>query len=165
MTLFEDLFGREVATEEVPLVLDRAAHTAATRQLEQAQQALVLARDHGEQDLAAERAAVAAAREALAAVPVRRVTVHALSAKRWNELVGQHPPADGAKPGAMWNPATFRPAALAECVDPGEGDLLTTAQWATLEESGKVTDGELNTLFFAAVALNASAPTADVGKG
>jgi hypothetical protein len=165
-SLFEDLLGRPVATEEVPIVLDRAAHAAATRAVDAASRALVAARERGEDDLAAEYAALTRAEHALAEVPVRRITVKALPPKRWNELRNLHPPADDAKPGALWNPDTFRPALLAESVVPPEGEPApTAAQWQQLAESGSISDGEINELFFKAIELNGSAPQVSLGKG
>lgn len=165
MGLLEDLLGRPIPTRDVRLVLDHTAHTAAVRQLDAASQALALAEARGELDLAAERAALQAAEEALAAVPTRTITLAALSPLRWNELLREHPPPDGDKT-RIFDAATLRPAMLAESVIPADGEQrLTVAQWQQIEASGRVTNGELDLLFAAALDLNGSAPQLSVGKG
>jgi hypothetical protein len=164
MSLFEDLLGRPPATEEVPIVLDRAAHTAAQQRLDAAAQALQLAVERGEFDTAAERAEVQAARAALAEVPRRMVTVQALIPARWQELVDEHPAPAGSDD--MWDVKSFRPAVLAECVVPPDDEpRISVAQWRQIEVTQALSAGELNALFVAAVNLNASVPRVSLGKG
>lgn len=167
MSLREDLFGRPVATVQVPIVLDRAAHDVAACRLEEAERALASAEARGSWDLDAERAELAAARAELAAVPVRAVPLRALPPPAWEALIESHPPSEEQRAkGAIWDPKTFRYALIAASVATPDGEEpLTEDEWRQLAKGGQVTDGELNELFEAAISLNGRAPRVSTGKG
>lgn len=90
-----------------------------------------------------DRADVAEARaeverlEAAAVDACHAFTVRSVGWRRWRELCEAHPPSEG---GARWDPATFVPAVLLECVDQFTSgaevaqalDMLSTAQVAQL---------------------------------
>ncbi|MFC5996952.1 hypothetical protein ACFQE5_22330 [Pseudonocardia hispaniensis] len=167
MSLREDLFGRPVATAQVPIVLDRAAHDVAARRVEEAARALAAEQARGSFDLDAERAELAEAEAALAAVPVRVVPLRALPPEAWEELIESHPPSEEQRAkGAIWDPKTFRYALLAASVDTPDGEQpLSEGEWRQLAAARHVTDGELNELFDAAISLNGRAPRVSTGKG
>lgn len=167
MGLADRLRSRKLPTEVVRLPIDPAEYAAAERELEAATLELEEARARGSVDLTELRARVDSARARLDACDCEEVTLRALPPAEWETLVNLHPPTEAQRAaGAQWNVATLRPALLAASVVPAEGDEpLTEADWEQLSKESVLAAGELTALFNAAVALNARAPSSDVGKG
>lgn len=94
-----------------------------------------------EQRVAAARSAVDACHETL--------TIVALAPDDWEALVAAHPPTEQQKD-AWWNPATFIPALLAECV----ASDVTAADWADYTTKGPMSLGEVTSLVNAALDVN-----------
>jgi hypothetical protein len=162
VSLRERLRARQPPTVTVVLAGDRAAYEAAERELNEAQRALLGEQGRGSFDVAAERARVEVAQSVLDELPVERVMLRALSPSDWEALVEAHPPPD-PKSGAAWNVATFRSALLAASVVVPDGE--EPPDWDELTREGHLTAAELNTLFDAAIGLNARAPLVSTGKG
>jgi hypothetical protein len=167
MGLHDRLRARPLPTETVRIPVDPEAAATAERDLDAAAWALEEARTRGSADLAELRARAAATRAAVDGLQYESVTLRGLPPAEWEALIDQHPPPeDGARPGAQWNPATFRPALLAACVVPADGeDPPSASDWEQIAKDGSLSAGELNTLFSAAVALNLRTPASAVGKG
>lgn len=167
MSLRDQLRGRSLPTEVVRLPRDPAAWTRAERALGAAQWALDEARASGGRDTAALRARVADAQAALDALPCVEITLRTLPPPEWEALVELHPATEEQQAtGARWNPTTFRPALLAACVVPPDGeDALTAEDWAQVVKDGQLAAGEYNALCNAAVQLNLRAPASAVGNG
>jgi hypothetical protein len=167
MGLGDRLRARTPPTETVRLPHDPAQYAQAERDLEAARWALEDAWARGYTDLSALRERVDTAQAALDGCGCEVVTLRALSPSEWEALVDLHPAAEGQdKAGAMWHTATFRPALLASCVVPADGEEpLSEADWDVLAKDGALAPGELNTLFNAAVNINLRVPSAAAGKG
>jgi hypothetical protein len=161
------LAGRELPTVTVPVPTDASAYAAAERELAAAAQALLTAHQSGETDLEAERAAYGRAAAALDEVPTRRLTLRALPADVWDELVEAHPPTDEERAkGASWAVKTFRPVLIAASVQAEAGEEpLSAEEWTDAVSAGHLTLGELNRLFDEAISLNGRAPRVSTGKG
>jgi hypothetical protein len=166
MSIRDQLRGRSLPTETVRLPLDPAAWTRCERALMTATWALDEARATGGRDTASLRAKVAAAQTALGEVPVLEVTVRTLPPPEWEALVELHPATeDQQSQGMRWNPATFRPAVLAACVVPTDGeDPLSADEWDHIAKAGQLATGEYNALVNAAVELNLRTPASAVGN-
>jgi hypothetical protein len=167
MSLRDQLRGRALPTEVVRLPMDPAAWTRAERARGEAQWALDEARGSGGRDTSGLRARVAAAQEQLDGLPCLEVTLRTLPPPEWEALVELHPATgDQQERGMQWNPATFRPALLAACVVPADGDEpLSAEDWSQVVKDGELGAGEYNTLINTAVALNLRAPASAVGNG
>lgn len=98
---------------------------------------------------------------------VATLNVHVISAARYEELVGDHPPTEQQRGvGAQWNNATFVPAILAECVALASGARMAAPDWAEwIADPGGLAHGELNALYSACLAANDRSPDVQVGKG
>lgn len=166
MGLGDRLRARKPPTETVRLPHDPAQYAQAERDLEAARWALEDARTRGYQDLSALRERVAAAQVTLDGCGCEQVTLQALSPAEWEALVDLHPATEGQdKAGAMWHTATFRPALLAACMVPADGEApLSETDWDVLAKDGALAPGELNTLFNAAVNINLRVPAVATGK-
>ena len=157
----------KLPTAECPLPADPAAYAAA----EQAVALLEAFRkgvDPGDDEqLQRAQSRLDAARQALADLDVEVYRFRCLEPKRWEELVDAHPPTDEQRRGGwQWDVATFRPALLAACDIPPDGeDALDARAWVEVAEEGQMTPGELEKLFATAVQLNARAPSPSLGKG
>lgn len=158
--------GRELPTVVVPLPTDATAYASAEDAVAVAAQRLLDERAAGSADVEAEKHALAQARAALAAQPVRGILLRALPGREWETLVAAHPPdEDAAAKGYRWNVTTFRPALVAESMVPGEGmGKFTAAEVEQLLDTGKLTIGELYRLYDDAVTLNSRSPLVSVGK-
>jgi hypothetical protein len=167
MSLREQLRGRSLATEVVLLPREPARYTQCERALAAAQWALDEARATGVPDTAGLRARVADAQAALDAQPCIEVTLRPLPPPEWEALVELHAANEEQQArGMQWNPTTFRPALLAACVVPPEGeDALSAEEWEQLVKDGQLATGEYNALCNAAVQVNLRAPASAVGKG
>lgn len=115
--------------------------------------ARVLDEAHGDPD------EVAAAQAQLdGCYEILRIT--ALEPGDYEALVAAHPPPDDQKDEASWDPVTFVPALLAECI---EGDD-TEADWA--DYVTKILEpGEVQDLFGTVLGVHFRAPDPRVGKG
>jgi hypothetical protein len=166
MGLGDRLRARKPPTETVRLPHDPAQYAQAERDLEGARWALEDARSRGYQDLSALRERVDTAQVRLDGCKCELVTLRALPPAEWEALVDLHPATEEhSKFGALWNTATFRPALLAACVVPAEGEgPLSEADWDVLSKDGALAPGELNTLFNSAVNINLRVPSAASGK-
>lgn len=159
--LFDQLQGRKQPTVELAIPQDPAGWAAAVSELEEAEAALREAQTRG-RDLGPLAERVEVARSARDGQPVIEFTIRALPAGQWDDLVAQHPPTgEQRKAGWQWNAATFRPALLAEVVEPA----MTENQWHVVTERGQLGLGELDMLFAEAVNLSNRAPRLPVGKG
>lgn len=167
MSLREQLRGRAQPTETVRLPVDPAGYARRERELAAATWELEQARATGGVDTARLRARVHAAQVAVDESPCIEVVLRALPPPEWEALVDLHPPmAEQQERGMQWNPATFRPALLAACVVPPDGEkALTAEEWEQVVKAGELGSGEYNTLCNAAVQLNLRAPASAVGKG
>lgn len=98
---------------------------------------------------------------------VATLNVHVISADRYEELVGDHPPTEKQRvAGAQWNNSTFIPALLAECVALASGERMLAADWAEwIATPGGLAAGELNALYSTCLAANDRSPDVQVGKG
>jgi hypothetical protein len=164
--LGDRLRARKPPTETVRLPHDPAQYAQAERDLEAARWALEDARSRGYQDLSALRERVEVAQAALDGSACEVVTLRALPPSEWEALVDLHPATEEQQAaGRQWNTVSFRPALLAACVVPAEGeDPLSEADWDVLAKDGALAPGELNTLFNAAVNINLRVPPAATGK-
>lgn len=167
MSLRDQLRGRSLPTEVVRLPLDPAASTRAERVLTAAQWELDQARASGGRDTAGLRSRVADAQAALDAVPCLEVTLRALPPPEWEALAELHPATEEQQSrGMAWNPVTFRPALLAACVVPSDGDdPMSADDWVQSVKIGELATGEYNALCNAAVQINLRAPASAVGNG
>lgn len=90
------------------------------------------------------------------------VTIKAIPAAEFEELVNAHQPtADQQKQGLAFDRTTFFPALLAVCVEGPE----TETDWTEMIGSGELVMGELNTLIGVAMQLNDRSPSVTLGKG
>lgn len=92
------------------------------------------------------------------------VEVRALPPVEWDALVALHPPAGEDAARMRWDDAGFRPALLAACVFAPDGSQRDAAWWEQLWTSGGVPAGEIETLYFTAIAVNDRAPLSSTGK-
>lgn len=166
-TTREWLRARRLPTADTPLPADPVAYAAAERYLEACARTLELAQVRQVDDLQPYRDAVSAAQAALIAQPVKVFVLRCLAPEMWDELVTANPPtAEQRTLGWQWNVAEFRPAVLAACVVPPEGEeSLGVRGWVEVAEEGQLAPGELDLLFINAVNLNARQPQVSVGKG
>ena len=158
----------KLPTAECPLPADPAAYAAAEQAVGLLETfAAAAARTGDDEQLQHARARLEQARAALADQPLEVYTFRCLEPKRWEELVDAHPPTDEQRRnGWQWDVATFRPALLAACYVPPDGDEpLDARAWVEVAEEGQMTPGELEKLFGTAAALNARAPSPSLGKG
>jgi hypothetical protein len=161
VSLRDELFARELAHETISLPVRPAELAAAERELTRAELALEQARRRGS-DLTEPQARVAAAQDALAAVPFREIRIRALPVPDWEALIAVNPPTEvQLLLSWRWNPDTFRPALLAAAAVSD----LTEQDWAQLITTGRLSGGELDLLFGTAVGLNERAPSVPTGKG
>jgi hypothetical protein len=95
------------------------------------------------------------------------LTLRTLPPPEWEALVELHSATqEQQEQGHRWNPTTFRPAVLAACVVPEDGEQpLTADDWEQIVKDGQLAAGEYNALFTAAVNLNLRAPASAVGNG
>lgn len=165
MTLRDDLLGRARAVASVFLPVDRSEYDRAAEAVEQAIRTLERAA-RVSPDVAAERAALAEAEAALAAVRVREITVRAMRPPDWDDLIEAHPPTDEQRAEGWRWAGTFWPPALAASVVAPEGEEpLTEEDWEVLRTGGQLASGELARLYTAIVTLNERAPQVSTGKG
>jgi hypothetical protein len=164
VSTLEEQFGRrKLPTQVVLLPADPDEYGRISRELAEARWVLEEARVRAAFDTGAERAEVARLEDALEELEVVRVTLSALPAPEWEALVAAHPPTpEKLAEGHQWDIATFRPALLSAAVI-AAGDRAP--DWDLLAKQGKITAGELNTLFDAAVMLNMRGLSVAVGKG
>jgi hypothetical protein len=164
VSTLEEQFGRrKLPTHVVALPADPDEYGRISRELSEARWALEEARVRAAFDTGAERARVAQLEAELGELDVVRVTLSALPAPDWEALVAAHPPTpEKLAEGHQWDASTFRPALLSAAVlAAGE----QAPDWDLLAKQGKITAGELNTLFDAAVMLNMRGLSVAVGKG
>lgn len=167
MGLGDRLRARKPPTETVRLPHDPAAYAQAERDLESETWALEDARARGVVDLSRYQDRVDTAQARLDECECERVTLQALPPAEWEALVEFHPATEEQQAkGGQWNIATFRPALLAACVVPADGEEpLSETDWELLSKDGALSLGELNRLYNTAVDLNIRAPSSAVGKG
>lgn len=162
--LWERMSSRPLPTETVYLPADRRAWDAAHAEWEDAAAAVQAAAATGPPPpgLVARRDA---AQAAVAALETIEWQITAMPGHRWEDLVGEHPCADGATHGWPFDPAGFLPAALAATAACG-GEQLSVEQWRTLLDD-VMGQGERTLLFNTVMQVNVSTPivSAAVGKG
>ena len=89
------------------------------------------------------------------------VPVRAIPPAQYEALLGLHPPTEAqAEEGFRWNPDSFVPALLAQCVDMG----LSEVEWAEMCSVGPLALGESAELFEAAIRINGRSPDVRTGK-
>jgi hypothetical protein len=156
----ERLRARSLPTRTVHLPRDPAAHAEAVTEL----QAALLASKSG---ATGARERVEAAAAAVDAVDVETFVLRCLPPPEWEALKALHPPnAEQQAKGLDWNAATFRPALLAACVVPPDGErAYSEAEWLEFAADGRVSVGEQDLLVGTAVILNTRAVQLAMGKG
>lgn len=165
MTLRDRLRSRALPTAEVTLPADPVTFAAAQRQVEIDTRTLQTAQVQG-LDLQVYRDRLTASQDHLDSLPVEVIRMRCLPVADWEALIDEHPPSDEQRTqGWQWDVTRFRPALLAACVVPDEGeDSLGERGWVEVAEEGQMTAGELDTLFAAAVQLHARPPQVSTGK-
>lgn len=158
----ELLAARQLPTEPVSFPADPATYAAATRELAAA---LLQAREQPRSTEAQDR--VLAARAAIDAQPAVTFVVRCIPPPEYEALVALHPATEAqAAKGQDVNLAEFRPAILAACVTPPDGQPAYTAEdWQTFARDGRVSFGEQTLLVSTAVALNTRSVQVAAGKG
>lgn len=168
-SLREQLLARQLPTADVAIPADPVGYAAAERAVEVSLRALqdATVRQLPDQALVSFREHHAAAAAHLAAQPAVVFHLRCLPVSDWEALVDAHPPTEEQRArGWMWSTPGFRPALLAACVAPPEGERgLTEADWRELACGGQIAQGELDLLFVTAVNLNARHPQVSTGKG
>lgn len=168
--------GKRPVTKTVEVVLDPALAVQirdAQRRADDTERQLALRPD----DDPTQRAAWEAA-EAVEVLRARAVEEDAVVAVRfrsigrvaWDDLIRAHPPTDEqtaeakkeGTDGLNFNPDTFPPAVVAASVDEPK---LTAEQVAAMWDSPDWNQAELTVLFTAALEVNNSRHTLDLGKG
>ena len=161
-TLDEQVRVRKRPTHVVLLPADPDEYGRVSRLLSEAQWTLEEARARAAFDTAAERSRVESLDAQLRALPIVEVKLTAIPAPEWEALVAAHPPTpEKLAEGFQWDVYTFRPALLAASIAPEDGP---SPDWELLAKEGKITAGELNSLFEAAVMLNMRGLSVAVGK-
>lgn len=156
----ERLRARSLPTRQVHLPRDPVAHADAVGEL---QAALLAAKAGGP----GARERVEAAAAAVDGVDVETFVLRCLPPPEWEALKALHPPNDQQQRNGMeWNVATFRPALLAACVVPPEGERgYSEDDWVEFAKDGRVSVGEQDLLVGTAVLLNTRAVQLSLGKG
>jgi hypothetical protein len=167
MSIRDQFRARSLPTEVVRLPANPTVWTRCERRLAAAQWELDEARAQGGRDTTALRAKVAAAQQELDGQQCMELTLRTLPPPEWEALVELHSATqEQQEQGHRWNPTTFRPAVLAACVVPEDGEQpLTAEEWEQIVKDGQLAAGEYNALFTAAVNLNLRAPASAVGNG
>lgn len=156
MSLREKLRAKPPRTAVHPMVLGDTAEAEAA--LRAARVARIVAQSQEKPDAkkrSPKLTAAIAAEEAAAAELgklAEPVTVHAVPPADWEALVAAHPPGEGVD--AEWDEVTFRPAAVAACVDSD----MTEEDWAEFFASDRCSVGERDALWIVVLALNLRAP-------
>lgn len=159
-SLDDRLRDRKLPTQVVPLPVDADEHGRLSRELAAALWTLEEARSRGAVSTADDQARVEHLQARLDAVETIDVALTALPPDVWEGLVAQHPPTpEDLARGYQWDARTFRPALLALSV---VGEVV---DWELRAKEGRITAGELQALFDAAVMLNMRGLSAAVGKG
>lgn len=156
----ERLRARSLPTRQVHLPRDPVEHAAAVVEL---QAALIAAKAGGPE--ARDRVTEAAA--AVDSVDVETFVLRCLPPPEWEALKALHPPTPAQQAqGLEWDAATFRPALLAACVVPPEGETAySESDWVEFARDGRVSVGEQDLLVATAVLLNTRAVQVATGKG
>lgn len=158
-TLEEQFRRRKLPTHTVQLPADPDGYSRLARALSGARWVLEDARARSALDTAAERAEVERLEAELDAAPIVEVKLTALPPAEWEDLVARHPPTpENLALGHQWNIDSFRPALLAASVGADSPD------WDLLVKEGRMTVGELQGLFDAAIMLNVRGLSIAVGK-
>jgi hypothetical protein len=167
MSIRDRFRARSMPTEVVRLPIDPTAWTRCERRLAAAQWELDESRAQGGRDTTALRAKVSQSQRELDSQPCMELTLRTLPPPEWEALVELHPATEEQQiQGQRWNTTTFRPAVLAACVVPDEGEpALSAEDWEQIVKDGGMAAGEYNALFNAAVNLNLRAPASAVGNG
>lgn len=146
------LQGRRLPVERVTFPLDRAAHEAAARAVQQA----AARGDVG---------AVESARAALEALPVLAFEVRTLLPGDWEALVDAHPAtAEQQAQGYAWDVKALRFPALAATVTLAGEPPITVEKWRQVYETGGLGPAEIETLYGTVLQLNARATQVSLGK-